>query len=129
MKNIIIALAYAIGIVLTEILAVAAWYCYPGSHSFDATKIVFITVILLPIITCYFATKNKKNKIIENGIIIGISLWCLMMIPICWTMPIFLNVNLLLVSLLLYIGLSIGSSLCIVNIRMLKTNKKQTKEI
>lgn len=123
MKNILIGLIYAVGIILAETAAVAAWYCSPLVINFDASAITMITIILLPIITAVAATKNSRDKLVEKGIVIGVLLWCIMLVPICWTLPMLISKKLIVISLLLYIGLSLAGSLCSGNIRYLRAGK------
>ncbi|MGI5825473.1 MAG: hypothetical protein ACOX7J_07865 [Bacillota bacterium] len=131
MKNIIIGLAYAIGIIITEILVVAAWYCSPLVMDFDASPIILATVILLPVITSCIITRKNQNKLVEKGIAVGIILWCLMLVPICWALPMLISKKLLLMSLFIYVGLSVGSNLCssnIYNLRAARKSQKKSKE-
>ena len=127
MKNILIGLIYAVGIILAELLAITAWYCSPLVFDFDGSLISLATIIVLPVITAVAATKNSRDRLIEKGILIGVMLWCIMMVPICWTLPMLISKKLLFVSLLMYIGLSIGGSLCSGNIRFIR-NLKNTKQ-
>ena len=128
MKNILIGLIYAVGIILAELLAITAWYCSPLVFDFDGSLISLATIIVLPVITAVAATKNSRDRLIEKGILIGVMLWCIMMVPICWTLPMLISKKLLFVSLLIYICLSIGGSLCSGNIRFIRNlkNPKQT---
>ncbi len=128
MKNILIGLIYAVGIILAETAVVAAWYCSPLVVNFDGSWIALLTVIALPVITAVVATKDSRDKLIEKGAIIGLALWCIMLVPICWTLPMLISKKLLITSLLIYIGLSIGGSLCSGNIRFIRSLRKKPQE-
>ena len=127
MKNVLIGLCYAVGIIITEILVITAWYCSPLVIDFDASPIVLCTVILLPVVSACAATRNTNDKLVEKGILMGIILWCLMMLLICCSLSMLISKKLLIVSLLMYIILSVGSSLCSANIRSLHGTNKMKK--
>lgn len=128
MKNILIGLIYAVGIILAETAVVAAWYCSPLVINFDGSVIALITVIVLPVITAVAATKDSRDKLIEKGVVIGLLLWCIMLVPICWALPMLISKKLLVTSLLVYIGLSIGGCLCSGNIRFIRSLRKKPQE-
>ncbi len=131
MKQVIGGLLYAIGIVLAEILIIVAWYCSPLVIHFDASGIVLGTFFLLPVIAAYAANKHEENHLVERGFSLGVFLWCLLFIPICWTLPMLISKKLIVVSLVVYLTLSVGASLCTGNIQRLRIlnkllNKKGT---
>ena len=127
MKQILIGLAYAVGIILVEILTVVAWFGTPLVINFDASPIVLATIIMLPVITTSVATKNNRDNLVEKGIIIGLLLWSVMLLPICWTLPMLISKKLVVCSLLIYLVLSIAGSLCSGNIRFLQGLKSPNK--
>lgn len=129
MKQVITGLLYAIGIVLAEILIIVAWYCSPLVIHFDASDIVLLTFLLLPVIAAYAANRYDGNRLVERGFSLGVFLWCLLFIPICWTLPMLISKKLIVVSLITYLVLSVGASLCTGNIRRLRLlNEKSEKQ-
>ena len=127
MKNILIGLCYAVGIIITEALVITAWYCSPLVINFDASPMVLATVIILPVITACAATKSNCDKLVEKGIFLGVVLWCLMLLPICCALPLLISKKLLIASLLVYLVLSVGSCLCSANIRYLRSAAAKKK--
>lgn len=127
MKRVLIGLAYAIGIIVVEALVVIAWFNTPLVIDFDATLVSVMNILLLPLVSAIAATKNSRDKLVEKGIITGGLLWSVMLLPICWTLPMLISKKLLAGSLLLYIALAVAGSLCSGNIRFLQSLKTENK--